>query len=209
MAPSTQGSQDNRHQYPRIVGVYATSARSGKGSVADILIGDYGYARMQFSTPIKDMFSAFARNCGLSPSKIERCLEGDLKEVDLPELGGFSFRSFAETLADGWGRGIRPNLWVELFQRKLEAHFTRSAPLPCSVVIDDLRYPNEFWMVRRLGGVVIEVSRPKVNGGRLPAWPSEGLLEGFKFDDLIVNAGPPRVLKDATNAVMARFARAT
>jgi hypothetical protein len=155
---------------------------------------EFGYVRLQFSAPIKQMFTTFARYAGMSEDDIARALEGDLKEQPLPELNGLSFRKFGETIGNDWGRGIDETLWVDLATRKID----RLLEEGMNVVIDDLRYPNEFDLIqRRYGGAVFRVARPEENGGRRPQWQSEGRLENTAFDANLENSGSVEDLAQA------------
>jgi hypothetical protein len=53
------------------------------------------------------------------------------------------------------------------------------------VVVDDVRFPNEAELIRRLGGEVWCVERPAVL--RTTTHASEGSLDDFVFDRRIVN----------------------
>lgn len=190
------------YPFPRnLVGIYAPVRRSGKGTVGDVLVEDYGFTRVQFSAPIKFMWSALAGYAGLDELDVSRTLEGDLKEVPLSEVGLLSFRRFANDVGDYWGREhVDKAFWLGLWQR-VASHVVRSGG---RVVADDLRYPNEFDLIKRLGGVVLCVKRPLDNGGRESEWPSEGLLGKHPFDDVIMNDGTTEELRDLVPAVLAR-----
>lgn len=70
-----------------------------------------------------------------------------------------------------------------------------------SVVITDVRFPNEFDRVRREGGVLIRIDRPGVDPANDHV--SEHALDGADWDAVVVNDGTPdqlryRVLGSAT-----------
>ncbi len=98
-------------------------------------------------------------------------MEGDLKEEPIPALG-VSVRQMTQQLGS-WGRSIHPDFWVNLAMPKVLRYLQQGR----SVVIDDLRFPNEYEAVIRLGGAPVRVYRPGAEAYN--AHPSEGLLEGY------------------------------
>ena len=116
-----------------------------------------------------------------------------------------SFRKFGETIGNDWGRDvIGKDLWLDIARARIELlHENEAIYQP--VVFDDMRYPNEFWMIRELGGLNIFVHRPKENGGRDSAWQSEGRLNDFPFDCTICNDGSVEDIRDEVDLFMERF----
>jgi len=55
------------------------------------------------------------------------------------------------------------------------------------VVFDDMRFPNEYEMLKKHGARFIKIVRPKV--AKEPEHASDGALENFCFDLVIENAG--------------------
>lgn len=124
---------------------------------------------------ITDLFFS----AGFTPQEIGRYMDPD-KEVPVPIFGGRSFRHMAQTLGTDWGRNlIDKDLWVNLV--------IAAKNRPNLVVIDDVRFPNEFEAIKAEGGQVWRIYRP----GQEPVndHPSEGLLEGREFDEQIANDG--------------------
>lgn len=123
---------------------------SGKTTAAEYLEEQYGFKRIKFADPLKDMLRAI----GLTEDHIE----GDLKEEPCDLLMGQTPRHAMQTLGTEWGRNcINQNLWVRLWlERAGQRRF---------VIADDCRFPNEMETIRRNGGTLIRV---------VPAFP------GFK-----------------------------
>lgn len=148
------------------------------------------------------MFLELARHAGVSEARTVRAIDGDLKETPLPELGGLSYRSFAETIGHDWGRHTAVpsgTLWSSIAARKTALSICRGG----RAVIDDLRYPNEAAMVRAFGGIVIGVVRPEANGGITPKWQSEGHLVMSDCDMWLNNEGTLQDLKELVRLVLA------
>lgn len=132
---------------PRIVGLCGL-AKSGKTTVADYLVKEYGYKRVKFADPLKDMLRAI----GLSYQEIE----GDRKEDACKILSGRSPRHAMQTLGTEWGRQmISPNLWVNIWEHRTQGVFREGL----AVVADDCRFENELQAIKRLGGVSVTIVR--------------------------------------------------
>lgn len=129
-------------------------AGSGKGVVADVLVNEFGFTRVKFADPMKNMLRRMLSDMGHIAEDVERMLEGDLKEVPIPELG-VSPRHLMITLGTEWGRDqVHAEIWTRLWAARAE-QFDR-------VVADDVRFPNEVYLIRGLGGQLWRIHRPGV-----------------------------------------------
>jgi hypothetical protein len=123
-------------------------AGSGKTTVANILVEKYGFQRVAFADPLKDMLKAV----GFTHEQ----LYGSEKEVVVPDLG-VTPRHAMQTLGTEWGRQhIGTDFWVKLWMRKVQALRIKGIDVVC----DDIRFRNEAAAVRSMGGGVIAVFRP-------------------------------------------------
>ena len=137
---------------------------SGKGTVADILVNDYGYSKVSFADKLKDgVAQVFGWN--------RQMLEGDTDES----------RIWREQVDEFWsketGREITPRLvlqefgtdcmrngffdgvWVSLLKKQLIENPNTN------FVIPDVRFENEASMISEIGGKVWRVRR-----GPDPVW---------------------------------------
>lgn len=93
-------------------------------------------------------------------------------------LGGKSPRYALQTLGTNWGRQtISRDIWVNAMSRRIHdiQHMQRTPSgrdMQC-IVIDDIRFPNEFEMVHRLGGQIWMIRRAS-------AEPKMDILSRFK-----------------------------
>jgi hypothetical protein len=168
--------------YPRIIGLYSPEARCGKGTVAAVLTKHYGYQQRQFSAPIKAAWQGLLSNLGLQDLILDT-LEGSLKERPLPELGGLSFRTFGEHVGNGLREAVGPDLWITMAEESFRASMAKGLNL----VVSDLRYPNEYALIQKLGGINVKVRRPGHTRGF--QHPSEGRLENtheYRFDHVLI-----------------------
>lgn len=146
---------------PRLI-AFNGPAGVGKSAAAEFLCGDeFAFVRVKFAEGLKAMLRALYECAGLDPDEIERRIEGDLKEKPDPLLGGKSPRHAMLTLGTDWGRDlIAPGLWVRIWSRKVRLLMASGH----SVVVDDLRFPNELAEIRELGGEVYQVTGPSRRG---------------------------------------------
>lgn len=132
-------------------------AGSGKSEVAAILVNEFGFTRVKFADPLKNMLRTLMRDMGYCEDDIERHVEGDLKEAIIPEIG-VTMRHLMVTLGTEWGRdAVHPDLWTRLWAASADNH--------TDVVVDDVRFVNEVDLIRERGGVVWRVERPGLVAG--------------------------------------------
>lgn len=141
----------------KLIGL-AGLAGSGKSTVAQCLVEQYGFLRYRMAGPLKEMARAF----GLTAQQID----GDQKEIPIDWLDGVTPRHIMQTLGTEWGRNlVHRDLWIRIAERSirpdLEAPKDGSPFAGSDVVIDDIRFENEVEMIHRLGGKVYRiVGRP-------------------------------------------------
>ena len=144
----------------------------GKSTVADIIVKHFKFSKASFATPIKDMLMSM----GLTEDEI---YDPKLKEEKLERFGK-SPREMLQLLGTEFGRElIADDVWV----RALE-HRIKDAD---RVVIDDVRFPNEAEMIRKLGGVVVRVVRAGQELGLVDKHVSEQGLSGDLIDKELKN----------------------
>jgi deoxynucleotide monophosphate kinase-like protein len=185
--------------YPRVIAVTAPSRRSGKGTITDVLVQEYGYTEVMFAMPLKVMYIALLMYQGVDQAHYPAILDGYLKETPMEEVGGLSLRSFAEGVGTDWGRNmIDKDIWVKMASFKIK----KMLDLGHRVVISDVRFPNECDVARQYGGKVWSVIRPEENGGLAPTLASEGHLKFYTFDAVFSNAGDVEDLKQLVRIAM-------
>jgi hypothetical protein len=184
-------------ELPAVIGLYSPEARSGKGTVARVLVDEFGYTERQFSAPIKAAWTGLLESIGCG-DLVAATLEGPLKETALPRVGGLSFRKFAEHIGDGL-RGDNPDLWIKIISEQLGV----DAFAGRRVVLSDLRYPNEFTLIKTVGGSCVRVERAD-GYTRGFKQPSEGRLDNHDFD-YTLKAHSPEELELLVRAMFMRL----
>jgi hypothetical protein len=168
---------------PRLIGLYSPAPGCGKSTLADLLIE---HQRVSFAAPLKRAVWRLLHDLGIS----DFTYAYSNKEAIIPELG-VSARHMMQTLGTEWGRAcIHPDFWVMIARAETQRIMADGR----SVVIDDVRFPNEAKMVFDLGGELWRIDRPGVsyNGDH----SSEGGLEDITPDRVIVNDGTIAQLKE-------------
>lgn len=146
---------------PLVVGLVG-AAGSGKTTIARQLVQGSGFHNHHMGRPIKDMLRAL----GLTEQEVAGSPEDRQRPIEL--LGGRPSRYALNTLGTNWGRNmISPDLWANAVRARLHVHFAQSPASP--VIIDDLRFPNDWRVVSAFGGVLLRVRRPEVEVARTAA----------------------------------------
>lgn len=168
-------------------------AGSGKDTAAemlyDALVYNKGLAavrRYAFADPIRDMITVLMGYTGYSGATgLQWMQDRVLKEQPIDGIG-HSYRKLAQTLGTEWGRAVDPDLWVKLTQARIQKlRFTTDHPV--TVIITDLRFPNEAKMVKDMGGVIWRITGR--SAGISTQHASEQLVDQIECDAEIDNTG--------------------
>ena len=152
-------------------------SQSGKDTVADILVKNYGYTRVAFADKIREFLYGLNPMVACSPT-------GYLQ--DLVNLVGWDaakqepqVRRLLQDLGNSARKTIDENVWVTLALGNIDVNKR--------VVITDVRFENEAMMIKLMGGQLWRVKR--VGVGPVNDHVSESELEGYKVNQIFVNNG--------------------
>lgn len=173
--------------YPRIIGL-GHRKQTGKDTIGGILHDLYGYEKVSFARPIKDLAYAATKRQPI-PSYYSDVIEVGEEQAKLK----WENRVFLQDLGEAAREVIHEEIWVE-------AAFY-NAPKHKNIVITDLRFPNEFAKIKSLGGQVWRVERPGLEVSTDPHI-SETALNNHVFDENIVNDGSVRDLAEKVMSLM-------
>jgi hypothetical protein len=182
-----------RMKYPVVA--FAGAIGSGKSTAAGVLREVVSLRRMSFAQPIRAMLEALG-------VPADRLTDPVLKAAPIAWLGGRTPRQLMQTLGTEWGRAVcGPDIWTGAVQRAILAHM--AAPLEGwrPVVLDDCRFDNEAAMVRRLGGVVVQIVR---TGHAASAHASEQGISPELVDAIVSNDGTEEELQARLCALLVR-----
>ena len=152
-------------------------AQSGKDSVANILVQVYGFTRVAFADPIRDLL--YETNPMLKEGyRVQGLVDvygWDKVKVDYPEA-----RDLLQRLGVGARKTFGDMFWVQQALRKVS--------FEGNYVIPDVRFPNEAKAIRQYDNA--QVWRIKRNGV-LPVnlHVSETAMDGEKVDQIFMNTG--------------------
>jgi hypothetical protein len=173
----------------------------GKGTVADILVRDYGYQKFSYADALKDAVALLF------------CWPRDLLEGDTDES-----RKFRETPDAYWskklGYAVTPrhilqrfgteamrdnldqNIWVHILERRIQGIE--------NVVIPDTRFENEINFIRNSGGKIMWVKRgPTPSAEEVAAMHiSERAWLGIGVENVIHNDGTLEDLQNEVTSVL-------
>lgn len=151
----------------------------GKTTAATSLVEHHKFARVAFADPIYRMLAALLDTTVEAVRRLP-------KNEPIPELGGQTLRHTMQKLGTEWGRdSIYPALWTDAALRRIAKHLYDGV----SVVVDDLRFRNEYEALQTLGCKFVELTRDdlpeQVNGDHI----SEAAWKAFECHASVIN--PP------------------
>lgn len=150
-------------------------ARSGKDTIAKILVDEYGYTRIGFADAIREFLM------GINPILSDGYRLGEIVKLHGWEIA--KAQDEVRRLLQETGTVARSlfgeSFWVEILLSKIGPED--------KIVIPDVRFSNEANIVQMLGGAVWKVSRPGV--GPINAHISESDMESYEVDAEIDNSG--------------------
>lgn len=182
------------HDYPVLIGLGGRKT-AGKDAVADVLAHASDVVKIGMSDALHDI--ALTLDPWIRTTVAERLrlrlpifriyfryadLDTRLGYVALKTVAGA--RAMLQTLGTEVGREkISLTLWTDMTSRAVAEHLAAGT----SVVVTGIRFPNELWMIRDLGGISLWVDRPGLSTD--DAHASEGSVDATDFDVVLTNGG--------------------
>lgn len=156
-------------------------ARSGKDTVADYLVSEYGYTRIAFADPMREalyrlnpMISVHDMTHVPLASAVDGMGWEEVKTASA-DLRGLLQRMGTEVGREMFGEDV----WVKQALRAVSRHE--------NVVFSDVRFKNEADALRELDGQLWRMTRTGV--GAANEHLSEHALSGYYFNEEISNDG--------------------
>ncbi len=159
-------------------------ARSGKDTIADILVGA-GYQKAAFADKLRESLLALNPivsfdTISFQPIRYREILTMvgyERAKTLYPEI-----RYLLQRLSTQVGRDlINKNIWVDLLMSDMDVSDNSD------FVISDCRFPNEAEAIKAAGGQVWRVVRPGIEAANQHI--SEHALQGYEFDHVVFNDG--------------------
>jgi hypothetical protein len=188
---------------PPLIGLMGQK-RSGKDTVAGFLTADHGFVRLAFADALRDALLKVDPYVG----------RGDLRVSDL--IGAVGWEGVkgspagpeVRRLLQEFGvavRAVREDAWVAVVMRDAatirEGGPGTPSPVGRSVVVTDVRFPDEAAAIRAAGGVIVEVRRPGLpdDDGHV----SEHAWRGIEPRFVIENSGTLDDLRERATTLVA------
>ncbi len=159
---------------PTLIGLTGF-AQSGKDSIAQVLHKLYGFERVAFADPLKELalkvnpeLARFVQESGWEMAKREPI-----------------YRRLLQDLGVGAREVFGDDIWVDTAFNKIRDRGPH-------VVITDVRFPNEWDRVKEHHGIVVRVQRPGIEA--VNSHISEHALLGYRTDYVLFNGGGMRQL---------------
>lgn len=136
-------------------------ATAGKDTAADYLVKEYGYTRVAFADPMREMLYATnpiinAYVVGIKVGFVRLQELVDFQGWEATKIVNPEVRELLQRLGTEAGRKVLGDtIWTDTLLKKVEA-------IDGDVVIADVRFEDEAIATRAHGGKVIRITRPGV-----------------------------------------------
>src|ERR1044071_3096258 len=175
----------------KIIGLAGKSG-SGKDVVADYICDRYGYKKIAVADAIRDevvdyLYAKFA-SIGMPENALVQ-VTSMVWEKPTPH----SIR----VLLQWWGTEFRRSQDNDYWVKRLAERIDQNE----SVVISDVRLPDEMDAIRKAGGEIWFVERPGVPSVGIPGHLTEVGLEGATFDRVLLNDHALNVLRQKVDFI--------
>ncbi len=164
-----------------IIGI-SGKATAGKDTVA-YYYGKYCKDRctiLHFADSLKDCCQGLLIPFGTYDMSLQ-----ETKKLIIPWMGkDYTVRNLLQDVGNAFRDSITPDFWVNIMIGKIAA-INKNGSID-TILIPDVRYPNEFRMIKDLGGEVWRVERPNIE---VMNHISETALDDYTFDKVIENNG--------------------
>ena len=178
-------------QLPNLIGL-SGYAQSGKDTVAGILAREYGYERIAFADPIKDLLykvNPIIRQDDFGTQTLQNVVDEQGWEM---AKRWDEVRRLLQDLGVGAREVFGSNFWIDIALAKAKQEH--------KVVITDVRFKNEAQMITIAGGELWRVERPHT--GPVNSHISETELDNHPMDRRIYNSSGLNGLENAIKDIL-------
>lgn len=176
----------------KLIGVHG-KARSGKDTIARILVDEHGFVRTAFADPLK------AASAVLFGWPVDLAFSDEIKGYKSPLwdiTGRTAFQRLGDAMKIGFGTDFWIKRWACEYARLKDKH---------SIVVADVRTNAEADMIRGLGGIILHLERRGAGLSGLEGMHSSeaGITFNRSTDLRIENNGTLSELEDEINRIVA------
>jgi hypothetical protein len=171
-------------------------ARSGKDTVANILVENYGYTRVAFADKIKELL--YEMNPQVGSTRVRSLVSEYGWEVakSSPEV-----RHLLQELGVGARNIFGPGFWVH---EAMKTMFDDPRP-DMNYVVTDVRFLNEADMIKANNGQVWRIKRLDVEP--VNSHLSETQMDAYQVDQIFINNGTLDDLEALIKVRMSGYAK--
>ena len=192
-------------------------ARSGKDEAANILVEEYGFARVAFADKLREV--VYQLNPLVNVKAWKSWMDDDVQTtyvylqdvIDTYGWDGYKaseygpeIRRLLQRMGTEAGRQTMwDSIWIDTALKPYEGSSAK-------VVVTDCRFPNEAMAITKRGGNVWRINRAGVAPAVSPdgsIHPSETSLDKWPFDVVLFNDASLETYKDNVRRVYARAVR--
>lgn len=151
--------------------------RVGKDTAARFLAGEFGYERMAFADPLRELAAKINPWVGWFDWRYEKALSEcgyDEAKEKFPEI-----RRVLQALGVGVREMLGEDTWVQELLERVDR-----APGAAPIVVTDVRFANEAQALRKEGFVLVRIVR---DTGEVDYHVSETEQDGISVDVTIIN----------------------
>jgi hypothetical protein len=170
--------------------------RSGKSTATDHLIQTYGFEEVSWAWPLKEIIGK--ELFGLTDAQLYG--ESADRERVIPEWD-MSSRKILQVVGTDLFRQVWPDFWVKVGMRRI--HKLISEDPERRIVVSDCRFPNEFDIIKELGGTTIRIVRKEL--ASTDDHLSETALDDYEPDYTIVSGEGVDKLKRMVDLYMSHI----
>jgi hypothetical protein len=175
---------------PQLFG-FGGKPSSGKDTVADWLVDNAGFVKVNMSAPIAELGAIVNPIVGRAPGirgrlgKLERyndvvARHGFTDAKNHPEV-----RKFLQNIGTGVRDVVDGNVWADIAGQVIRVHLAAGR----SVVLSGVRYPNEASVILDAGGTLVWVHRPGLVEDTNSGHDVENSISFSDFDFILNNGG--------------------
>ena len=165
---------------------------SGKDTVANILITEYGFVKLTFASTLKDVVAilfSWPRDLleGLTEeSRLWRETVDDFWSAKL-SISGFTPRKALQMIGtDLFRLHFNNDIWISIVENKISAMLKNNPNI--NIVISDCRFANEFSLIKQFpDSHIITILREKNYSINKLAHSSETEWVNYNFDAILQN----------------------
>lgn len=156
---------------------------AGKDTVADYLVRSHGFVTASFATPLKNTVLGVYHSLGMESRHVFGTQEDKAEAIPgllTPEGEPMTGRHALEKVGTEGFRAACPDTWILLATHQIRAAIAAGF----RVAVTDARFPNEFDVVRELGGKLVRVTKLGTRAERT-GHASDEAWRALQFDGIV------------------------